>query len=193
MTNPRRLTDEEGKYLLSVARETIERRLLGSETKGHPSEKNPPPAVMEKGGTFVTLTTEGNLRGCIGHILPQEPVVEGIRTNAVNAAFGDPRFPPLSKNEWKKVKLEISVLTVPEAIAYSNAEDLLNKLRPEIDGVIIRKGYFQAVFLPQVWKQLPGKEAFLSHLCMKAGLDPDEWKRGDLEVSVFQVQAFEDK
>ena len=185
------LTDEEGRYLLQVARKTIDRALSGKE-EDESNDFNDHPLFEEPRGTFVTLTMGGNLRGCIGHIIPRETLLEGIRINAINAAFKDPRFRPLTRDEWKRVKIEISILTEPETLSYSDGEDLLKKLRPGIDGVIIKKGYHQATFLPQVWDQLPRKEEFLTHLCLKAGLAGDEWKRGKLEVSTYQVQAFEE-
>ncbi len=192
MADTDKLTEDEGKYLLSVARRTIEQRLLDQKEQPH-SDADLSAKFIEPRGTFVTLTTGGNLRGCIGHIIPQESLIEGIRVNAVNAAFRDPRFPPLTKNEWKRVSVEVSILTEPKSLAYSGAADLLKKLRPDIDGVIIKKGYHQATFLPQVWEQLPKKEQFLTHLCLKAGLGADAWKDEDLEVSVYQVQAFEEE
>ena len=189
MEDKERLTEEEGKYLLSVARKTIDQALSGEEgpEKG---DSDLPALFDEQRGTFVTLTIGGNLRGCIGHIIPQEALIEGIRINAINAAFKDPRFRPLNKNEWKRVKIEISILTEPKSLSYSDADDLLKKLQPGIDGVIIKKGYHQSTFLPQVWEQLPRKEEFLNHLCLKAGLDGDEWKKGRIEVSTYQAQAF---
>lgn len=191
MKDKDRLTGDEGKYLLSVARKIIDQALSGKEgpEKG---DSDLPALFDEQRGTFVTLTIGGNLRGCIGHIIPQEALIEGIRINAINAAFKDPRFRPLSKNEWKRVKIEISILTEPKPLSYSDADDLLKKLRAGIDGVIIKKGYHQSTFLPQVWEQLPQKEEFLNHLCLKAGLDGDEWKKGRIEVSTYQVQAFEE-
>jgi AmmeMemoRadiSam system protein A len=191
MVDTDELTEEEGKYLLSVARRTIEERLTGQEGQGQ-SEAFQSPRFSEKRGTFVTLTENGALRGCIGHIIPQESVIEGIRENAINAAFRDPRFPPLSKAEWKRVRVEISILTDPTPLDYTDAVDLLNRLRPGIDGLIIKKGFNQATFLPQVWEQLPDKKEFLRHLCLKAGLDRDAWKHDKLEVLVYQVQAFEE-
>ena len=185
------LTKEEGEYLLSLARKTIEAKLFSRdlpEDKNNLTEK-----YLEKRGTFVTLTINSNLRGCIGHIIPQESLIEGIRINALNAAFEDPRFPPLSKKEWDKVRVEISILTEPERLEYSGSDDLLKKLRPGIDGVILKKGYAQATFLPQVWDQLPDKVEFLTHLCMKAGLNGSDWKKGDLTVFTYQVQAFEEE
>ena len=191
MNEKSQLTKEEGEYLLNLARKTIEARLFNrefSEDKDSLIEK-----YLEKRGTFVTLTINNNLRGCIGHIIPQESLIEGIRINAINAAFKDPRFRPLSKEEWDRVKVEISILTEPAPLEYSGADDLLTKLRPGIDGVILNKGYAQATFLPQVWDQLPDKAQFLTHLCLKAGLDGSEWKRGELTVYTYQVQAFEEE
>jgi AmmeMemoRadiSam system protein A len=190
MTDKDKLTDEDGKYLLVVARRTIEQRLF--ERKKKKSYADLPAIFHERRGTFVTLTIQGGLRGCIGHITPQESLLEGIKVNAINAAFKDPRFRPISTDEWKNVKIEISILTDPKAISYADAKDLLKKLRPDIDGVIIKKGYHQSTFLPQVWEQLPRKENFLAHLCLKAGLNGEAWKKGDLEVCTYQVQAFEE-
>ncbi len=186
-----KLTEEEGTCLLSVARQTIEQRLFNREGRTQ-SDSLASAKFSEKRGTFVTLTIDGCLRGCIGHIIPQESLIEGIRVNAINAAFRDPRFRPLSKKEWEKVKIEISILTDPKPLAYTDAEDLLKKLRPGIDGVIIKKGFHQATFLPQVWEQLPDKKEFLAHLCLKAGLGMDAWKNEELEVLTYQVQAFEE-
>ena len=191
MVDTDKLTEDEGQYLLSVARDTIEQKLLDQEEQRQ-SDTDLPTKFFEQRGTFVTLTTGGNLRGCIGHIIPQETLIEGIRVNAINAAFRDPRFPPLNKEEWKSVKIEISILTDPKPLSYSDSKDLLRKLQPDIDGVIIKKGYHQATFLPQVWEQLSEKEQFLAHLCLKAGLGENEWRSGVLEVSTYQVQAFEE-
>jgi AmmeMemoRadiSam system protein A len=191
MTEMGELTQEQGKLLLGVARQTIEEELFGRKGPKRP-EKDLPAIVNEWRGTFVTLTIQGGLRGCIGHIIPRETLIEGIRINAINAAFRDPRFRPLTKEEWKNVKIEVSILTDPKPLTYSDADDLLKKLRSGVDGVIIKKGYHQATFLPQVWDQLPQKEEFLGHLSLKAGLSRDAWRKGDLEVSTYQVQAFEE-
>jgi AmmeMemoRadiSam system protein A len=185
------LTEEEGKYLLFVARKTIQEALFGKKA-GEPSPSLESSKYLEKRGTFVTLTVDRALRGCIGHIIPQESLIEGVRVNAINAALHDPRFKPLSKNEFQKIRFEVSILTEPEPLAFSDANDLSMKLRPGVDGVIIKKGYRQATFLPQVWDQLPDKPSFLTHLCMKAGLDGDAWKKEKIDVYIYQVQAFEE-
>ncbi|MGD9158704.1 MAG: AmmeMemoRadiSam system protein A [Desulfobacteraceae bacterium] len=192
MNEKGKLTREEGDYLLALARKTIEEKLFNKDLPE--DDKNISEKYLEKRGTFVTLTIHHNLRGCIGHIAPQEALIDGIKINAINAAFRDPRFPPLSKEEWKGVRVEISILTEPVPLEYSGSKDLLDKLRPGIDGVIIKNEYSQsAVFLPQVWDQLPDKAEFLTHLCMKAGMNGSEWKKGNLTVYTYQVQAFEEK
>jgi AmmeMemoRadiSam system protein A len=191
MADTDKISEEEGTFLLKVARQTIEQELF-SRKDPDPSRGEEPSKFLERRGTFVTLTIQGRLRGCIGHIIPQESLIEGVRVNAINAAFRDPRFRPLTKEEWKRVKIEVSILTDPKPLSYTDADDLLKKLQIGTDGVIIKKGYHQATFLPQVWEQLPGKAEFLTHLCMKAGLDGEAWRKGDLEVSTYQVQAFEE-
>lgn len=192
MADSQKLNEQEGKYLLEIARKTIEQELFKDRTISLGDSLNSP-KFSERRGTFVTLTINDNLRGCIGHIIPQETLLEGIKENAINAAFKDPRFNPLSKKEWNNVKVEISILTDPKPLEYSGADDLLKKIRPDIDGVIIQKGYYQATFLPQVWEQLPDKKEFFTHLCLKAGMDGNEWKKGNLEVYTYQVQAFEEE
>ncbi len=191
MEQSARFDEADGKKLLQTARSAIEEKLSGSagglnETTGVPSH------LKEPYGTFVTLNKNGALRGCIGSLTAREPLIDGVRRNAVNAAFEDPRFPPLSKEELNRIKIEVSVLTRPVPLDYSGGADLLEKLNPGIDGVIIRKGARQATFLPQVWDQLPDKKTFLSHLCLKAGLPADAWAAGNLEVSTYRVQAFEE-
>lgn len=187
-----RLTEEEGRCLLSVARKTIENALSDPKEEAQ-SYRERPPRFSQRRGTFVTLTIDDCLRGCIGHITPQGPLVDEIKVNAINAAFRDPRFRPLSKEEFERTKIEISILTEPRPLVHTDAGDLLGKLRPGRDGVIIKKGFRQATFLPQVWDQLPDKREFLMHLCLKAGLEEDAWKKEKLEVSTYQVQAFEEE
>jgi len=186
------LSEDEGKYLLGLARETIKNRLSNIE-ESQIDRKEIPEKFQERLGTFVTVTIEDNLRGCIGHIIPRESLIEGIKENAINAAFKDPRFLPLTKKEFDKIKIEISILTSPQELSYTDAEDLLKKLRSGIDGVILKKGFYEATFLPQVWDQLPEKEEFLSQLCLKAGLSGNSWKTEKLQVSTYQVQAFEEE
>jgi AmmeMemoRadiSam system protein A len=191
-----RLDLEKGMALVRLARsclmEKFERKLPPAQAESlHQSLADK--AFQAHCGTFVTLKLHGKLRGCIGTLSSSETVAEGVRRNAVNAAFHDPRFSPLSEAELEQIRIEVSVLTEPQPLEFADSEDLLRKLRPKLDGVIIRKGHASATFLPQVWEQLPKTEDFLSHLCLKAGLPRDAWKRSPLDVSTYQVQYFEEQ
>ena len=189
------LSEDQGRRLISIARRTIGARLgiLADPEKVVPDNDLADPAFREKRGTFVTLKIKGQLRGCMGCLTPSETILEGIQRNALNAAFNDPRFPKLIPAELAQADIDISILTTPLNLAYAGGEQLRRKLRPGIDGVIISKGMARATFLPQVWDQLPNPEDFLAHLCRKAGLSPDEWQHGQLEVSIYQVQYFNEK
>ena len=184
-----RLTPEQGRLLLRVARETITEKLTGARM-GNPG--NIDPALLVRGGTFVTLKIGGQLRGCIGNLEPVDSIYEGIRSNALNAAFHDYRFSGLTEEELTKVHIEISILTRPQPLTYGDSTELVARLRPGIDGVILRLGRYSATFLPQVWEQLPRAEEFLAHLCQKAGLSPRAWMDSHPEVATYQVQSFEE-
>lgn len=187
------LSEKHGQALVKMARRTIEDSLdAGSNDRGQDDAVLNDPLMREKHGVFVTLTKSGQLRGCIGFLEGRESVADAVRHNAVNAAFSDPRFPPLKASELKDLEIEVSILTEPEVLEYRDSSDLLAKLNPGIDGVIIRHGLSSATFLPQVWEQLPGKEEFLSHLCIKAGLPTNAWKKDSLEVLIYQVRHFEE-
>lgn len=191
--NSGHLPGEKGRLLLELARKTIALQLGVSyaEPEGL-QEKLNDEAFDEQRGTFVTLTINGQLRGCIGNLSSDNTIRQGIMDNAVNAAFHDPRFPPLRPEEYELITIEVSLLTEPVKIDYKGPEDLLAKLNPGKDGLIIRKGIHSSTFLPQVWEQLPDKEAFLGHLCLKAGLSADEWRKGDLLVYTYRVEYFEE-
>ena len=120
--------------------------------------------------------------------MPVRPLIEDVIENTLNAAFEDPRFLPLTKEELPLIHIEISVLTVPEKLVYKTEKELLDKLRPKIDGVIIRKNIHQATFLPQVWEQLPDKEMFLNELCLKAGLPLYSYSCEDFDIYTYQVE-----
>ncbi len=181
------ISEKEQKFLLKLARRAIE---------SHPSqvgvrEDALTPVMKEKRGVFVTLTIEERLRGCIGYIQPIKPLYEAVLECAVNAAYADPRFRPVSAGESKGIRIEISVLTVPKPLEYTGADDLLKKLTTE-DGVVLKRGMRQATFLPQVWEELPDKKQFLEHLSMKAGLNPDAWKGPDVTIEVYRVEKFKE-
>ena len=190
------LTEEQGQVLVKLARHTIMEKLGRTVSAAEADTANS--ASTKEGfqahcGTFVTLKIKGQLRGCIGNLTSNETIWDGVRRNAVNAAFHDPRFSPLTDKELDQTEIEVSILTEPRLLDYSNGEELIQKLKVHSDGVIIRKGHASATFLPQVWEQLPQPDKFLSHLCMKAGLPSNAWQDQELEVLTYQVQYFEEK
>jgi uncharacterized protein len=143
----------------------------------------------EKLACFVTLTEGGELRGCIGTLSAHQELWKDVIENAIHAGFDDYRFSPLSKDELSKIKIEISVLSKPEKLEYKNPEDLLKKIDKKM-GLILKKGWNSATFLPQVWEQLPDKVLFLEHLSSKAGLLKDAWKTA--EFSFYRVESVEE-
>lgn len=193
--NDLQITEEQGQLLVELARRTISGKLDDYPGAGEPGlgSRLKEPVFQQNRGVFVTLHKEGQLRGCIGSLLSSVSIVEGIIDNAMNAAFNDHRFPPVTKEEFALIDLEVSILTEPEALEYIGADELLSKLHPGSDGVIISKDGEGATFLPQVWKQLPDGASFLSHLCQKAGLASDQWRCGDLLVKTYQVLCFAEK
>jgi len=142
--------------------------------------------MQEKVATFVTLQMHGKLRGCIGTLEAHRSLIEDVRANAVAAAFHDSRFEPLTAGELTHVQLEVSVLSVPEAMHAHSEAIVFSRLRPGIDGVVIKFGAHKATFLPQVWDQLPEPKDFMAHLKVKAGLAADFW---DPEVMLYKYQV----
>ncbi|HFQ80352.1 MAG TPA: AmmeMemoRadiSam system protein A [Desulfobacterales bacterium] len=190
---PGDFTEEQGRCLLRLARFTIMRHLNLSPPPAEEEElavQLADPAFEVKRGIFVTLTIGGALRGCIGSLAAYESVRQGVQRHAVNAAFNDQRFPPLTVSELPEVDIEISVLTEPRPLQFSNVDELPTKLRPGIDGVILRRGTASATFLPQVWEQLPQVDEFMRHLCLKAGLAPEAWRQSGCTIETYQVQHF---
>jgi len=183
---------EEKKIILQLAREAIKYYLdsnleLVKEEIDVPSVK-----LKQKQACFVTLTVNGELRGCVGHLEAIRPLYQDVMENAVGAAFRDDRFWPLSKEELEKIAIEVSVLSQPQVLEYKSIEELLARLKPVIDGVIIEKGEVGATYLPQVWEELRTPEVFLSSLCEKAGLAEAEWEKGTLKVSTYTVEIIEE-
>jgi len=173
------------KLLLQLARKTIENHF---KRKNYDLESIPA-EFKEKMGVFVTLHENRQLKGCIGNIEPIKSLYEGVKENALNAAFHDPRFSKLTEGELKKVHLEISVLTSPRKLEYRSPEELLSKLTGK-EGVILEKNHRRATFLPQVWEELSDKKKFLEHLSLKAGLNPEAWK--EAKIYVYYAEVFEE-
>jgi AmmeMemoRadiSam system protein A len=121
---------------------------------------------------------------------PRRPLILDVRENAVGAAFHDPRFPAVAVHELDDIVVELSVLSAPQPLTYQGPRDLLEKLRPGIDGVVLESGLHRATFLPQVWEKLPDAQLFLERLCIKAGLPADAYRQLDLDVYTYRVEKF---
>jgi uncharacterized protein len=184
-----KLTIEEQRFLLRLAREAIERGVKGEELPLL-DESLLPPSLCEEGSSFITLNLHGELRGCIGSLEPYQSLAKDVREHAVAAALKDPRFPPVQEEELGEIKIEISRLTRPIPLDYEDADDLLFKLCPHVDGVIVRDGSRRSTFLPQVWEKISDPAEFLSNLCYKMGVNPDLWRTKHLDILTYQVEEF---
>lgn len=183
------LTNDEKQTLLRLARQALELGVRGENLP--PLDYNSfTPSLREEGTSFVTLTSRGDLRGCIGALEAYQPLAEDVREHAIAAALNDYRFPPVQTDELRGIRIEVSRLTVPVSLEYSSPEDLLTRLRPHVDGVVLKDGSRRSTFLPQVWEQLEDPEDFLAHLCAKMGAPHDLWRRKHLEVLIYQVEEF---
>lgn len=183
------LSDTERSLLLSLARQSIENCI-----NNRPLPKLDPSQLtlrlQQEGASFVTLTIKGYLRGCVGALEPYQSLADDVREHAIAAAFQDYRFPPVQPAEIRDIQIEISYLTKPVKMNYEDSAELIGRLRPNIDGVVLRDGMRRATFLPQVWEKIPDAEEFLDQLCMKMGSPPDLWRRKKLEVFTYQVEEF---
>jgi len=179
------------KALLRLARSAIEAKLVKDVKVERPEE--PSLILKESRGCFVTLHKYGQLRGCIGTIEPICPLAECVEKNAQNAAFRDPRFPCLGAEELPEIDIEVSILSVPERLRFRDGDDLKRQLRPNVHGVILSRGMHRSTFLPQVWEQLPDREQFLEHLCLKGGMPANAWKDPATSVEVYQAEVFGEK
>jgi uncharacterized protein len=185
------LTTTEQDILLTIARQALENAVHGDPLPQIELD-DLPPALQEPGASFVTLTIAGNLRGCIGTLDPFQPLALDVQEHAVAAALQDYRFPRVKPVELPHIQIEVSALTPRSQLEYQGPQDLIARLRPRIDGVILQDGLHKATFLPQVWDKLPDPNEFLSHLCMKMGGSADLWRKKKLDVYVYQVQEFQE-
>ena len=187
------LSLNEGTYLVRLARKTIEVYLSG---KSPAPPEDAPEKLKRKQGVFVTLYTypERELRGCIGVPMPEYPLLEATMRAAIASAAEDPRFPPVSLDELSRIVVEVSALTPPEEIKFSDPKELPSLIRIGVDGLIIEAGGFSGLLLPQVpveygWTP----EEYLMHLCLKAGLPTTYWLTGRLKLYRFTAQIFEEE
>jgi uncharacterized protein len=190
------LTDEEGKFLIHLARNTVEQFLETGKAPKPPKET--PKKLFAHCGVFVTISIpvkgEKELRGCIGYPYPTNPLVDAVIDNAVNAATEDPRFEPLTAEELSKVVFEVSVLTPPEPVETKNPKEYVSKIKVGEDGLIVERGPYKGLLLPQVpveWGWC--EEEFLCQCCMKAGLPPDTWLTKDAKIYKFKAIVFDEE
>ncbi|MBL8050294.1 MAG: AmmeMemoRadiSam system protein A [Anaerolineales bacterium] len=183
------LTDGEKQTLLKIARESIE-LVVQEKTLLKLNIDAYPPALREYGASFVTLTIHHQLRGCIGTLEAYQPLIEDVREHAIAAALEDPRFLPIEKSELNRIRIEVSRLGAPQALSYESSEDLIKKLNPHIDGVIIKYGERKATFLPQVWEKIPNPSEFMNQLCYKMNGQANLWRETKLQVFTYQVEEF---
>lgn len=153
-----------------------------------PNPKNYAADLQAKRATFVTLNANQQLRGCIGTLEAHQPLVIDVAHNAFSAAFRDTRFPPLEESELATLDIHISILSPTEPIKFSDEKDLVQQLRPGIDGLILTDGYHRGTFLPAVWESLPDPVEFLTHLKMKAGLAANHWGPS-VEIERYTVES----
>jgi len=183
------LNEHEKAILLNLARRAIELAV-----NRHPlpqlNLEEYSPLLRENGASFVTLMIDGQLRGCIGALEPYQPLVQDVCEHAAAAALEDYRFSPVTPAEVPLIEIEISHLTPPQPLDYKDPQDLVNRLRPNIDGVVLRDEFRRSTFLPQVWEKLPNPEVFLSQLCQKMGAPANLWRRKPLQVFIYQVEEF---
>jgi AmmeMemoRadiSam system protein A len=183
------INDDDRTFLLSLARQSIENCAIGAAApQVHKATLSP--ELRKQGACFVTLTSRGYLRGCVGALEPYQSLADDVIEHAAAAAFQDYRFPPVQVNELNDIEIEISYLTQPEPLKYENPEELPRLLRPNVDGVVIRDGMRRATFLPQVWEKIPDPEEFLDELCMKMGAPANLWRGTKLNVMIYQVEEF---
>lgn len=180
---------EQGKKLIKLAREAIFSYFLKKDVEVDEDVKREFSDIV---GVFVTLNKEGMLRGCIGFPEGVYPLYEAIIKAARSSAFSDPRFMPLGKGELDKVSIEISILTKPEKIVVSDADEYIKKIKVGSDGLIVRSDFGSGLLLPQVATEYNwDTKRFLEQTCVKAGLEPDSWMNIDfVEVYKFQSQVF---
>ena len=190
-TKRNRPTAKEMRFLLALARETV-RLALTSRKRPVVDRECITPYLARPLACFVTLhTRQGKrLRGCMGMFVPHKPLYQNVISRALAAAFGDPRFPAVKLSELKELELEVSILTPPKPLANKSPGDLLQKLVPLRDGVLLRSRFGSSTYLPQVWKQLPDKRYFLSRLCLKHGAPARCWKQATTSIKTYRAIIF---
>jgi len=180
------ISSGKGQVLLPIARSAISTAL----GRVHSADENAP-WLQEKGACFVTLTQNQQLRGCIGTLEANRPLLLDVKANAQAAALRDPRFSPLTAAELDRTEIEVSVLSAMQALQFAGEGDALMQIQPGVHGVVFEFGRYRSTFLPQVWEQLPSVVEFMAHLKHKAGLPPDFWAE-EVRISHYTVSKWKE-
>lgn len=183
-----KMNNSRGKKLLELARAAI----AGQLDLPWPSVDSSDGWLQEKAATFVTLTKHGQLRGCIGSLEARRSLLEDVTENAKSAAFRDPRFSPLTADEFDDIEIEVSLLSPSQAMTFSSETEALTQLQPGVDGIVFEYGPYRSTFLPQVWEQLPKPADFMANLKMKAGLPADFW-HDDVRLKRYHVSKWRER
>lgn len=181
------MNEKQGKTLLTIARAAISQAL----GVAHSAADESAHWLNEQGACFVTLTRDGELRGCIGTLQAHRSLLSDLHSNAVSAALHDPRFLPLTASELGGTRIEVSLLSATRPITFDDEADALAQLRPNVDGVVFEYGHYRSTFLPQVWEQLPQPRQFMTQLRRKAGLPDDFWAE-DIKLSRYTVRKYKE-
>lgn len=182
------VTSEHAELLLDIAEVSIRARFDGTRFPG-PDLRRVPERLRQPCGAFVTLHVDGQLNGCIGNIDTNDPLATCIALLAIQAAFEDPRLPPLTEADLYGLHIEVSLLSPHTGVPAGTRAQLIGQLTPGVHGLIIASGHHRAVFLPSVWAQLPDPEQFLDQLLRKAGLATDRWP-SDMHAEAFTTESF---
>ena len=181
-----------GELLVNLVRITIFDELYEKNTLNKDDFLEKFPNFNKNAATFVTLTINGHLRGCIGSLIPHTTLYNDLTANAKKAAFEDPRFTPLTKEEFDDTKIEISLISPVQEVHYKDFKDLKSKIKPNVHGVILKLGSFQSTFLPQVWEEIPDFDMFMYHLYKKAGLEMIEQNQAP-QIFTYTVEKIQEQ
>ena len=173
--------------IIDIVSKSLEKAILEN-SEYSPNRDNYDNVMFDKGASFVTLEKNNKLRGCIGSVFSTMSIAEDLAKNAKSAALHDTRFNPVSKDELKDITFKVSLLTGFEEIKFSSYDDLLKQIKPKIDGLLIKDGKRQGIFLPAVWEDIPNKKEFLTELKIKAGLSPTYWSDN---IEIFRFRTVE--
>jgi AmmeMemoRadiSam system protein A len=184
-------TEEERRLLLDLARRSLQ-AAVNDEMLPEIEPPDVSDKLLEPTGCFVTLRNKGKLRGCLGQIFPRAALYKAVMHNARSAATSDPRFAQVRPDELAQIEIEISILAEPQPLSFDSPEELLAKLHPLADGVVLQIGDHTATFLPQVWANIPDRVAFMNSLSRKADCDEDAWRNPGVSVSVYRAESFKD-